>query len=168
MIHFSWFLTISLKPYTLTVLPSDHIRQHKSLLPFVPSWNKLLHLRRFIALAYHHQILVYHHVQLPFAVCSPLMHQDVHQCISVVDTSINSKCVLTVTYEQLKWKLNTANFKEMLSCSYTNIYSTYASQFQSGIVISCKWGLEWWLIDDIPFWIYFHRHLGIFYCLCAL
>lgn len=41
---------ISLKPYTLTVHPSNHIKQHKSLLPFVPSLKKLPRLHRFIAL----------------------------------------------------------------------------------------------------------------------
>lgn len=49
---FLLYKKISLKPYTLTVLPSDHMRQHKSLLPFVPSLEELLHLHRFIALAF--------------------------------------------------------------------------------------------------------------------
>lgn len=147
------------KPYTLTVRPSNHISVNHICL-WCPPFKKTAAFTSCYCTRIQHQILLYNHVRLPFAVCSTLSTKIfILLCnASLTQVSINSKCVLltvTLTYEQLKWKLSTAAYQnKMLSSSHTNIYSTYASQFQSGIVIvvSCKWDLEWWLIDDdIPF-----------------
>lgn len=54
--------------YALTVIPSLHIGQHKSLLPFVPS-KKTAAFTSFYHTYINHKILVYNHVKLPLAVC---------------------------------------------------------------------------------------------------